>query len=62
MPFVTENTAELPWAFVEEVDGKGIPFYGMVIDIWMVLQNRMNLQTEYYRYTHLNQMIQDIED
>ncbi|MDR2632824.1 MAG: transporter substrate-binding domain-containing protein [Treponema sp.] len=62
MPFVTENPAELPWAFVEEVDGKGIPFHGMAIDLWMVLQNRMNLQTEYYRYTNLNQLIQDLED
>jgi ABC-type amino acid transport substrate-binding protein len=62
MPFVTENPAELPWAFVEEVDGKSIPFYGMAIDLWMVLQNRINLQTEYYRYTNLNQLIQDLED
>jgi hypothetical protein len=62
MPFVTENPAELPRAFVEEVDGKGIPFYGMAIDLWLVLQNRMNLQTEYCRYTNLSQMIQDLED
>jgi len=62
MPFVTEDPSELPYAFVEEVDGKGIPFYGMAIDLWAVLEHRMKLQTEYQGYTNLKELIQDLED
>jgi ABC-type amino acid transport substrate-binding protein len=62
IPFVTDNPAELPWAFVEEIDAKGIPFYGMAIDLWTVIEKRLGLHTTYREYKNLGRMIDDLAD
>jgi ABC-type amino acid transport substrate-binding protein len=57
MPFVTDNPDELPWAYVQEVDGKDIPFYGMAIDLWEVIETRLGIKTEYQKYDSIADMI-----
>jgi ABC-type amino acid transport substrate-binding protein len=62
LPFVTDNPAELPWSYIEEVDGRGIPYYGMAVDLWTAVEKRLKLHTEYYEYDSLHELIQDLED